>query len=154
MLTYRSKAEAIADRDIQRRLMQALHATYTALRRDECGGWRINGTRGHVYTWGGDGGWLLFVASGSARRWTADKKRLAFCLVTQNDDDEGVVRMFGPPTPEQAAVLRQVLGIRRRVTYSAEVLAAKREHALALDRSRGPTETGAQPEIRPMSAGD
>lgn len=114
MLTYHSKTEALVDRDTQRRLMRALEAAHTALRRDECGAWRINGTHGHVYTWGDDRSWLLYVASGSPRKWTEDKKRLSFCRVTQDGDDEGCLRLFALPTATEAAAIRRVLGIRRR----------------------------------------
>jgi hypothetical protein len=41
--TYDSAAEAEADRAQQLALLAALNATERALRRDECGAWRING---------------------------------------------------------------------------------------------------------------
>src|SRR5262249_23501188 len=117
---------------------------------DECGAWCITGSYGGMYTWGDGLSWAIYIASGSPRKWSADKNRLAFCLVTQDGDEEGVVRMFGLPTPEQAAALRQVLGLRKRVAYWIEELAARRHRALALDRSRASTKTGFQPEFRPI----
>jgi hypothetical protein len=56
----------------------------------------------------------MYVASGSARKWAADKKRLGFCCLTQNGDDEGCLRLMGLPTPARAAIIREVLGIRKR----------------------------------------
>jgi hypothetical protein len=44
--TYNSAAEAEADRAQQQTLLEALGAWDRALRRDECGAWRIDGTRG------------------------------------------------------------------------------------------------------------
>jgi len=44
----------------------------------------------------------------------ADKKRLSFCHLTQNGDEEGCFRLMGLPTAAQAAIIRQVLGIRKR----------------------------------------
>jgi hypothetical protein len=34
------------------------------------------------------------------------------------------------PTPEQATIIRKVIGLRKRPAYSDEILAAKRESAL------------------------
>jgi hypothetical protein len=96
----------------QQRLLAALNAWSCALRRDECGDWCINCEHGHVYAAGN--GWLFYVATRSPRAWTAAKERLALCTVTQAGDDEGVLRLDGLPTPEQATAIRKTLGIRKR----------------------------------------
>jgi hypothetical protein len=71
-------------------------------------------------TLGGDGKtWVLWIGSGSARRWTATKKPLAFCTVTQDGDDEGCLGLHQLPTSDQAEVIRDVLGIRKRREVSA-----------------------------------
>jgi hypothetical protein len=56
----------------------------------------------------------MYVASGSTRTWAADKKKLIFCHVTQNGDAEGCLRLLGLPTAEQASVICEVLGLRKR----------------------------------------
>jgi hypothetical protein len=117
-LTYSSAAEADADRAQQLRLLAALGAWDRALRRDELAAWCIQGTRGRIYT---DGkGWVIYVSGRSVRHWSAVRARLAaFCTVTQNGDDEGVARLHDLPAPEQAEVIRDALGIRKRVAVSS-----------------------------------
>jgi len=44
--TYNSAVEAEADRTQQQALLEGLGTRDRALRRDECGAWRIDGTRG------------------------------------------------------------------------------------------------------------
>jgi len=94
-------ADAEADRAQQVRLFAALGAWDRALRRDELAAWRIQGTRGHIYT---DGkGWVLYVSGRSARHWSAVWARLVtFCSIVQDGDDVGVVRLHGLPGPGQA----------------------------------------------------
>jgi hypothetical protein len=50
VITYESAGEAEADRAQQLQLLAALGAWDRALRRDELAAWRIQGTRGHIYT--------------------------------------------------------------------------------------------------------
>jgi hypothetical protein len=120
--TYESAAEGEADRTQQKALLTALGAWDRALRRDECGAWCIGGKTGSIHTWGDDRSWVLFVACRSARHWTAVKDKLRFCAVTQDGDDEGCLRLHVLPTPEQAAVIRDVLGIRKRIQLAPETL--------------------------------
>jgi hypothetical protein len=117
-ITYSSAAEADADRAQQLRLLAALGAWDRALRRDELAAWCIHGTRGHVYT---DGrGWVMYVAGRSVRHWSAVRAKLAtFATITQDGDEEGVARLHDLPAPEQAAVIRDALGIRKRVAVSS-----------------------------------
>jgi hypothetical protein len=72
-------------------LLTALDATPRALRRDACSDWTIRGKHGQIVA---DGkGWLIVVATDeSTRRWTNVKRRLSFCRITQDGDDE-------PPRP-------------------------------------------------------
>jgi hypothetical protein len=114
MLSYAGIKEAKADRDVLRGLLLVLDVSKRTLRRDECGAWCIRGHRGHVYTWGPGGGWLLFCDGHSPRKWSAIKRRLHFCKVTQDGDTEGCLRLFHLPTPEQAAAIRKALGLRRK----------------------------------------
>jgi hypothetical protein len=60
--TYDSAADAEADRNQQKALLTALGAWGRALRRDECGAWRINGKHGSIHTWGDGQSWVLYVA--------------------------------------------------------------------------------------------
>ena len=41
-------------------------------------------------------------------------QRLSFCQVTQDGDDEGCLRLFDLPTPEQAVLIRKAIGLKRK----------------------------------------
>ena len=116
-LAYKTQAlKEDADRDRQRELLKALCASDLALRLDKCGAWRINGKHGCVYTWSDEGnGWVLRVCCPSTWGWTLTKKRLSFCKATIDGDTDGCLHLRELPTPEQAAVIRAVLGIRKRL---------------------------------------
>jgi len=120
--TYHSGAQAEADRAQQKLMLVALNASDRALRRDECGAWCISGTRGTLHTWGDGKSWALYVSCNSGQHWTWVKKKLSFCTMTQDADTEGVLRLDQLPTPNQANVIRHVLGIQKRREVSAEVL--------------------------------
>jgi hypothetical protein len=90
------------------------------------GDWQITGKSGHVLP---DGtGFLLWVCcEGSRRRWTSAKKRLAFCRLTQDGDDEGCLHLDRVPTEPEGKIIRDILGIRKRTTYSPEELARRQD---------------------------
>src|SRR5262245_29884519 len=46
------------------------------------------------------------------------KRRLAFMSVTQDGDEEGCLRLCALPTPEQAALIRDALSLRKRRVLS------------------------------------
>ena len=108
-------------------LLAALDASAVALRRDlhrdGKGDYSIQGKCGHIYL---DGeGFLLCVTAKderdqSPRRWTSTKRRLAFCRITQDGDEEGCLHLDRPPTPAQAGLIRQALGIRKRRTLTED----------------------------------
>jgi hypothetical protein len=124
--TYEGAAEAEADRRQQKTLLAALDAWDRALRRDECGAWTVCGTWGTIHTWGDGKSWVLFVACRSALHWTYTKRRLSFCTVTQDCDDEGVLRLHRLPTPHEAEAIRDILGVRKRMKFDPEQLEHRR----------------------------
>jgi hypothetical protein len=121
-MTYDSAAAADADRVQQKTLLAALDAWDRALRRDECGAWTISGKNGTVHTWGDGKTWAVYAHCSSGKQWAYSKKRMSFCKVTQDGDDEGVFRLHQLPTPEQAEVIRDVVGIRKRMKMSPTTL--------------------------------
>jgi hypothetical protein len=143
--TYDSAAEAEADREQQKALLGALGAWVRALRRDECGAWCIHGIKQYkgeafhnsVHTWGDGRSWAVYVQCRSCQHWTWTKKKLSFCTVTQDGDDEGVLRLHQLPTPEQADVIRDILGIRKRMELSPEDLERRRASMTALLLAQG-----------------
>jgi hypothetical protein len=54
------------------------------------------------------------------------KRRLAFCHLNQDGDDEGCLRLDRLPRPQEAELIREALGIRKRRRVSPQVLAAAR----------------------------
>jgi hypothetical protein len=125
------------------KLVEALGCWDRALRRDECGDWRLVGKLGHIYAIPGtldrkgvEGFQIYFRGAPefeeptSSQAWTWAKKALAFCEVTNEGHDEGMLFLSRLPTAEEAEVIRDKLGIRKRVTYDEETLARKREQAL------------------------
>jgi hypothetical protein len=118
-------------------LAEALDSRLGALRRDECGDWAIFGKRGHIYAVPLIGpvargvpvtvGFQLVIGTAiehesrnSARQWTADKKRLAFCQVTQDGDEEGCLILGRLPTKAEGAIIRDVLRIPKAKHLSEE----------------------------------
>jgi hypothetical protein len=127
-------------------LMRALDASPGTLRRDECGDWAINGRLGHIFSNGA--AFLLYVTTKeSARRWNNVKHRLDFCRVVQDGDDEGCLQLDRMPTPTEAGVIREALGIRRRRHLSPEQLARAR---IAVERARslGKTPSGGRKFVK------
>lgn len=100
-------------------MVTALGCWDRAYRRDECGDWRIEGKSGHIYAQ--PEGFYLYCAPGTARAWGFARKALAFCtLLTQDGDDEGFLRLERLPTPAEADVIRDKLGIRKKRVLTDE----------------------------------
>lgn len=120
MKIYKTRAEAAEDRACLDLMRQAINAAGNSVRLDHCRLWTIHGSRGYASTWGDGQTWMLTVNSVTPRRWTIIKQRLAafpgLAQVTQDGDDEGVFRLLRLPSPNEAAAIRQVVGIRQPST--------------------------------------
>ncbi len=107
---------------------KALGSRDSALRRDECGDWRIEGSHGHVYAIGGlvgakppRRGYQMFVMDWTARGWKAARDALPG-VVCNDGDDEGAIFLDRLPTATEALAIRKWLGIaKRRVLTDAEL---------------------------------
>jgi hypothetical protein len=105
-------------------LLVALDASPLSLRRDfwrgmgRKGDQAIHGKRGHIYP-DGDG-YLLCVGSQSARVWSAAKRKLLFCELRIDGEDEGTFHLDRLPSSAEAKAIRQVLGVRKRRRPSGE----------------------------------
>jgi hypothetical protein len=124
-------------------LAAALNSSVACLRRDECGDWRIEGRSGHVYAVLGilwiepvRPGFQFWCSTSSARAWSAAKKALAFAVVTQDGDDEGMAFLDRLPTAAEAEAIRRYVGIRKRRDISGDQLAVLRERARLIGGSR------------------
>ena len=141
--TYKNKADAEADRAQQQSLLIALQGWQRGLGHDQCGAWCLDGATGHILTWGDGKSWIIYVGGG----WSSAKRRMAsFASVIQSGDTEGCLKLDRLPTPNEAAIIRDVIGLRKRPAYSEAALAAKRASALRA-RSILNSDSGAQ--LRP-----
>ena len=118
-------------------LLTALGATGRALRRDSCGDWAIEGKRGHIYADGS--GFLIVVCTGGfIRLWANTKRKLDFCRVTQDGDDEGCLHLDHLPTPKEAELIRHALRSKRKRHYTPDQLASITDR-LSKNATRGPS---------------
>jgi hypothetical protein len=100
------------DRIDLERVRSHLHAAFKALRRDECGDPCITGSRGAIRA--NSGVISVYVVCRSARHWGYVRKSLlGFCAVTQDGDEEGVLRLERPPIGDEIAQLRDAIGLRQ-----------------------------------------
>ena len=120
-------------------LMPALGCSDTALRRDECGGPVIIGSRGHIYAVCAAAagpkkpGFQFFVSCETKMGWTYAKKALAFAKLTNDGDDEGAVFLDRLPTRSEAEAIRSYCGIRKPAELSEESLAQLRERVAGVN---------------------
>jgi hypothetical protein len=123
------------DRERLVALLDALGASPRCLERPNCrgwiGDWQITGKRGHAMT---DGTCYLFYAQAKPRRWTSIKQSLAFCKLSQDGDDEGILRLDRLPTDAEAGAIRDALGVRKR-RHMTEAQISRSRCALASARS-------------------
>jgi hypothetical protein len=127
---------AIKQRPALQRCAAALDSRASALRRDECGDWAIWGSNGHIYAV--PEGFQLMIGCDfdnarwtSARGWESAKKRLGFGKVTQDGDCEGSIVLGRLPSKGEAAEIRDILGIPKRIELSEGQLSNLRAHAAA-----------------------
>jgi hypothetical protein len=130
----------MTDREHLQSFLTALDAWTRALRRDDCNDWAISGRYGTIYR-DGDGYILCITTGESARRWGFVKKRLAFCRITQDGDDEGCLHLNRLPTSAEADIIREAMGIRQRRRLTPETLNQ-------LDRARAKSPLQAQGYVR------
>ncbi len=57
------------------------------------------------------GTFSIYLQCHSVRAWNAAKKQLAFCRVSQDGDDEGVLQFTRLPTEAEAKIIRDYVGI-------------------------------------------
>jgi hypothetical protein len=125
----------------------ALGSRRSALVRDECGDWRIEGNRGHIYAAPGPldqphtpGFQIYFGGEGVEKGWLNTKREMAFAKVTQDGDVDGCMFMGRLPTKAEAEMIRSRLAIPKRRTLSDE-------HRARLAAAGGRFQSRAQVEI-------
>jgi len=127
-----------ADRDLLIILTGILRVSKGRLRRDLCGDWIISGRRGRILTDGVD--IYAYLPAGTARRWKKAKQNLNFMAVTQDGDEEGILRLDEMPTPTQAEMIRKAVGLRKVSPLTDKVRASLRRTSFS--RGKIPVQTG------------
>jgi hypothetical protein len=112
--TYANLNEQAEDKARLMAFLYALDGAKNSLRLDECRLWTIRGQHGYISTWGDGQSFLLFVQCHSPKAWTFMKRRLSFCIITQDGDDEGCLKLSRLPTIEEAVVIRAALRVHVR----------------------------------------
>lgn len=127
-------------RDALLAILPALDAAPRALRRDECGDWRITGRYGWIYA---DSPSVRIYyrgadehRDGTSKRWFYAKEALAFCAVAQDGDTEGVLWLDRAPTEAEGEIIRHKLKIPKRVEHSEETIARLRQQTTAMTERR------------------
>ena len=117
---------ALVQRPVLLAMAERLDSRASALRRDECSDWRINGLDGHIYAV--PEGFQFVVFKQGLRGWNVAKYRLAFCTVTQDGDTEGAFILDRLPSRAEAEIIRAVLRIpkRRHLSEAQREIATER----------------------------
>lgn len=128
------------DKILLQGLSDALDTSHQRIRLDPCRDWNIKGTRGHIFT---DAKlWYVFVAASSKRHWTAIKHKLQFMELSQDGDDEGVLKLERMPTPAEAKTIRAVIGLRPRTKLTEQQRAELRDRLAANLSPSAPSQRG------------
>lgn len=107
------------DKRYLRLLTKALDVSEGRIKLDECGDWNIFGKRGHICT-DSTGWWYLFTSCDTERKWNNTKKNLSFMEVSQDGDDEGILKLNRIPFRDEAQMVRKVIGLRPRTKLTEE----------------------------------
>ena len=143
------KYPPVVQRPALLKLVEALGCREGALRRDECGDWRIEGDAGHVYAVPGSldrpkaEGFHIFIGCDTVRQWSAVKAAVKpFTDMTNDGSDEGMLFLDHLPTPGEAEILRRYVGIRKK-REDSEATVTERNERLSKYRFQ-PKRTGSE----------
>lgn len=118
------------DNILLEKLSEHLSTSEDRIRLDDCGDWNIFGRRGHIFT--DSKLWYIFVAETTKRKWSAIKAKLKFMEVSQDGDDEGIMKLERMPLQEEAEAIREVLGLNKRPELTEEQRAKLVERSFKL----------------------
>src|SRR4029077_17656847 len=134
----------IVQRPARLKCAEALKCRDNALRRDECGDWRINGKQGHIYAvpgtidQPGTPGFQIYIQRESIRGLSAAKTALkSFTDLTLDCEVDGMLFFDRLPTATEAEVIRQYVGISKKREVSEEEMARLRQWATSNQGFRG-----------------
>lgn len=114
----RAQADRSEDKRLLQQLSDSLETSYQRIRLDECGDWNIFGRKGKIST--DTKLWYVYIPGQTKRQWNAAKHKLKFMEVSQDGDEEGILKLERMPNLEEAKIIRKVLGLRQRVVLTEE----------------------------------
>ena len=122
---------------------------------DEAGNPRIEGKHGRIYVQprtcdpGRAPKFQIYFSTGHATGWRFAREALgAFARLTNDAYDEGLLLIERLPSAEEGEVIRDKLGIFKRVVYSEEVLAARRAQIARMNAARLEAAAGGVSEVK------
>lgn len=106
----RAQPNRLEDKRLLNTLSKYLKISPSRMRLDVYGDWNVVGKKGKIFT---DGQlWYLYVSPENSRVWNNIKKKLAFMDLSQDGEDEGILKLERMPSESEAKVVRKVLGMR------------------------------------------
>lgn len=116
------------DKKLLLKLSVYLNTSVDRLKVDSCGDWNILGRKGNIST--DSELWYLYTEGSSKRHWTSIKKQLSFMIVSQDGDEEGILKLERMPSPREAEVIRKVCGLRARPELTEEERAERSRRSI------------------------
>lgn len=98
-----------------KRFLKKALGTSTRWAKDECGDYNLLGTEGKIFV--GNTFWYVYVEKGVDL-----KKRLDFMILSQDGGTEAIFKLDRLPTKEEAKIIRNIIGLKKKRTISPEHL--------------------------------
>jgi hypothetical protein len=117
------------DKQFLTTLCEHLECSKNRLHLDAYRDWNIQGTKGHIFT--DLIYWYVYLSPESTRKWNNIKNKLSFMEVSQDGDDEGILKMKRMPSKEEAKILRKLVGLRISTKLTEEEVQQLKERFLA-----------------------
>lgn len=114
----RAQADRSEDKKLLQRLSEAINTSVERIHLDECGDWNIFGRKGKIFT--DSKLWYVNLSCNSKRHWTATKKKLNFMEVSQDGDEERILKLERMPSQEEAEAIRNTVGLNKRPALTEE----------------------------------
>lgn len=123
----RAQPNRLEDKRFLYEISDVLDTSYQRVKLDTYGDWNIFGKKGKIST-DGTKAWYLYFSPESVRVWNNVKKKLKFMKVHQDGDDEGVLKLERLPTKKEAAEVKKLLKLRKRIVLTEEERAQLKIH--------------------------
>lgn len=82
---------------------------------DACGDPNIYGKKGKLFV--GKPFWFIYIFDGN---WNVSKRKLRFMILSQDGDQEGILKLDRLPTIKESAIIREIGGFKQKRELSPE----------------------------------